>query len=198
MSLSKLWSSFSFHIIFKSSLKTYNCDWFFLLLALKSYCECYGSSFESSWCGNTETRVVYSRRGYQDDRGRSDFSKTPKLSPFISSPHCLPASEELNAIHFQQNLGDLLDRSLLWRIPSLPEDGYDLPHLPKLLPGSLPCTAATPCHHLGYCVSRALPYYQEYSLALDPLKTTSSQKLFRCLVKAAKVSSKSFLEMHKI
>lgn len=147
--------------------------WLFLisiLPAFKSFCECYGSSFESSWCGNTETRVVYNRRGYKDDRGGTDFSKTPKLSPSISSPHGLPASEELNVIHFQQNLGDLPDRSLLWRLSSLPEDGYDLPHLPGFLPSSLPCPAATSGYHLGYCISRALPYYQEYSLPLDPLK----------------------------
>lgn len=173
------------------------CAWLilvFILLAFKSYWECNWSSFASSWCGSTKTHVVYNLCGYKDDRGGTDFSKTPKLSPSISSPPCLSTSDELHVIDFQQSLGALLDRSLFWRLSSLPENGYDLPHLPGFLPSSFPCTAATSGHHFGYCIGRALPYSQEYSLPLHPLKKNHFTKLF-CY--AVKVSSKSFFEMNK-
>lgn len=133
--------------------------------------ESHHSIFPSSWCGNIEAHVLDNLRGYKDVTRGTEFSKNQKLPPFVSSPCGLPASEELHVVDFQQNLRGLLDRSHFRRLSSLPENGYDLPHLPEFLPSSFPCTAATSGHHFGYCISRALPYYQECSLALDPLKT---------------------------
>jgi len=174
MTLSTFCLIFAF-VMFKSSLTYPFC--LVILVSIfpevKIYwsCNCWcsiDSIFPCSWCGNIETIVFYNLRGYKDNTGGT---KNQKLSPFISSPFCLPASDELHAIDFQQNLRGLLDRCHFRWLPSLPEDGYDLPHLPEFLPSPLPYTTATSSHHLGYCISRYLSYYQEYSLTLDPLKT---------------------------